>query len=189
MTQHIRIEEWNLGKNSAQILSLQDMMKIMDYSPFEIIATSGGFDPIHPGHQSVFTDVKRLIHRKDKFSSFPHLLVLVNSDEFLRFKKGTELLDIKTRCQIVSFCKDVDFVVPFFPTNPNDMTVCEALEKIKPDYFAKGGDRTGIENIPEWKVCQKNNIKILTNLGVDKEWSSSNILDSYYYRRNKFNEV
>ena len=56
-----------------------------------------------------------------------------------------------------------------------DLTVCKTLEMLKPDIFAKGGDRFDW-NIPEAKVCQDNNIKIVHGLG-EKVQSSSWLLE------------
>ena len=83
-------------------------------------------------------------------------------------------MDIKTRCAVVSYVKGVDYVVPF--EIENDQTVCKALEKIRPHIFTKGGDRINAETIPEWNVCSQNNIEIISGVGWNKEWSSSDFL-------------
>jgi hypothetical protein len=59
------------------------------------------------------------------------------------------------------------------------MTVCEALEYIRPTIFAKGGDRFPEENsIPEVGVCKQFDIKIVYGVGgYDKVNSSSHIVD------------
>lgn len=128
----------------------------------KIVATSGGFDPIHPGHISSIRDAKKLGDT---------LVVIVNGDEFLRAKKGKPFQDLATRCAIVSGIMDVDYVIPF--EIENDQTVCVALERIKPHVFAKGGDRIDEKSIPEWEVCSRHNISIVSGVGADKEWSSS----------------
>src|SRR6185436_9041643 len=95
-----------------------------------IVVASGGIDPLHPGHASNLLEAKKLGDT---------LLVIVNGDAFLRNKKGKAFQDLKTRCQIVSFVRGVDYVIPF--EIENDQTVCEALKWLKPHVFAKGGDR------------------------------------------------
>src|SRR6266542_4305831 len=69
-----------------------------------IVVASGGFDPLHPGHASNLLEAKKLGDT---------LVALVNGDAFLRAKKGKAFQDLKTRCQIVSFVRGVDYVVPF----------------------------------------------------------------------------
>ena len=56
-----------------------------------------------------------------------------------------------------------------------DGTVCEALRRIKPDYFANGGDRK-TDNTPEMKVCEELGIKLLWNVGGGKIQSSSTLV-------------
>src|SRR6266404_4664947 len=105
----------------------------------KIVATSGGFDPIHPGHISCFIESK-------KYGDT--LVVIVNGDGFLIAKKGRPFQNLKTRCQIVSGVREVDYVIPF--EIEGDRTVSKALGAIKPDVFTKGGDRIDDKTIPEW---------------------------------------
>jgi D-beta-D-heptose 7-phosphate kinase/D-beta-D-heptose 1-phosphate adenosyltransferase len=58
----------------------------------------------------------------------------------------------------------------------SDGTVCKALEKFKPDYFANGGDRYDT-NTPEMEVCEKLGITMLWNIGGGKIQSSSDLVD------------
>jgi len=46
---------------------------------------------------------------------------------------------------------------------------------IKPDIFAKGGDRT-LDNIPEADICRKLGIKMVFNVGGGKIQSSSDLI-------------
>ena len=57
----------------------------------------------------------------------------------------------------------------------SDGTVCEALRRIKPDYFANGGDRK-INNTPEMDVCEKLDIEMLWGVGGGKIQSSSTLV-------------
>lgn len=130
-----------------------------------IVCTSGGYDPIHPGHATCIIESKQ--HGDT-------LVVVVNGDNFLRDKKGKPFQDLETRCHIVACLRGVDFVVPF--EVENDSTVCEALRRIRPHVFTKGGDRTDYTNIPEWDVCQDLSIELIPQVGLDKQWSSSDFL-------------
>ena len=133
-----------------------------------VVATSGGFDPLHPGHISCILESKQY---------GDVLAVIVNGDAFLRAKKGKPFQDLRTRCSIVSAIRGVDFVIPF--EIENDPTVSRTLEIIRPSVFAKGGDRVDKETIPEWEVCEKHDIEIVTEVGLKKEWSSSQFLKEW----------
>lgn len=130
-----------------------------------VVVTSGGYDPIHPGHISCIVDSKQYGDT---------LAVIVNGDAFLTTKKGKPFQNLKTRCQIISGIVGVDYVLPF--EIEDDQTVIKALEAVKPDIFTKGGDRTDASNIPEWQTCRRLGIKVITGVGEDKQWSSSQFL-------------
>ena len=83
-------------------------------------------------------------------------------------------MDLKTRCHIVSYIRGVDYVIPFDIID--DQTVRVALEKIKPHVFTKGGDRIDEKSIPEWEVCKRNSIEVISGVGLKKDWSSSDFL-------------
>jgi len=134
----------------------------------KVVATSGGFDPIHPGHISC-------IIKSKKYGDT--LAVIVNGDSFLTAKKGRPFQNLETRSLIVSGIVGVDYVIPF--EIKNDQTVNRALEAIKPNVFTKGGDRVDAKTIAEWQTCLKNNIKIITGVGEDKKWSSSWFLNEW----------
>lgn len=151
----------------AQIVTLEEFAALRD-TLGRVVATSGGFDPIHPGHISciiesqVYGDV---------------LVVIVNGDSFLTEKKGKPFQDVETRVLIVSGLRGVDYVVPF--DAPGDATVSKALEAIRPDVFTKGGDRVDATTIPEWEVCDAIGAEVVTGVGLSKEWSSSWFLDNW----------
>ena len=128
----------------------------------KIVATSGGYDPIHPGH------ISNIIESK-KYGDT--LVVIVNGDHFLSAKKWRPFQNLETRSLIVSGIAGVDYVIPF--EIENDQTVNKALEMIRPDIFTKGGDRVDEKTLPEWEVCHKHGIKIVFGVGEDKKWSSS----------------
>ncbi len=129
-----------------------------------IVATSGGFDPIHPGHISCILESKRYGDT---------LVVIVNGDSFLERKKGKPFQDLATRMLIVSALREVDYVVPF---TSDDNPVNGALQQLRPAVFTKGGDRIDETSIPEWETCQSLGIEIISGVGLDKRWSSSDFL-------------
>ena len=131
-----------------------------------IVAVSGGFDPVHVGHIRYFKEAKKL---GDK------LIVILNSDKFLIKKKGYAFMPFKERKEILESIKWVDKVIPAID---KDQTVCKTLAKLKPDIFAKGGDRT-LENIPEKEVCEKLGIRMVFGVGGGKVQSSSWLLNRF----------
>jgi bifunctional ADP-heptose synthase (sugar kinase/adenylyltransferase) len=86
-------------------------------------------------------------------------------------------MDLHTRLNVVAHVIGVDYVIPF--EIENDQTVCVALERIKPHVFTKGGDRIDASSIPEWNVCVENSIEIISGVGFDKAWSSSDFLKEW----------
>ena len=151
----------------AEILSFSEFAK-MRPKLGKVVMTSGGYDPIHPGHISCIIDSK-------KYGDV--LVVIVNGDAFLRRKKGRPFQDLETRSLIVSGIAGVDYVIPF--EIKGDQTVNKALELVKPNVFTKGGDRIDKKSIPEWQTCKRLGIKIVSGVGEDKKWSSSWFLEDW----------
>ncbi len=127
-----------------------------------LVAVSGGLDPVHYGHV-------RMIKEAAKYG---RVVVILNSDEWLTRKKGKPFMCWEERAEIVGAFRDVYRVSP---VDDSDGTVCEALKRIKPAYFANGGDRKS-DNVPEVQVCQELDIEMLWNIGGDKIQSSSNLI-------------
>ena len=125
----------------------------------KVIATSGYFDPLHVGHLECLELAKNL---GDK------LIVIVNNDIQAKLKKGKPFMPEQDRVKIVSALKCVDEVILSID---KDKTQCQTLKLLKPDIFAKGGDRTSDE-IPESSICNQFNIKIVDGLGTKIRSSS-----------------
>ena len=117
------------------------------------VAVSGYFDPIHIGHLEYLKMAKDL---------GDYLIVIVNNDYQSNLKKGKSFMNELDRVEIVKALKLVDEV---FLSIDKDKTVCKSLEKLKPDIFANGGDRS-TEEIPEAEVCVNFNIKMIDGLGL-----------------------
>lgn len=133
----------------------------------KVVLASGFFDPIHIGHIEYLKKSKEL---------GDYLVVVVNTDHAAKLKKGYSFMCESERIQIIKSIKYVDEV---YLANDFDGTVSESLRQIKPNIFAKGGDRNET-NIPisELKVCQELGIKLVTGLGM-KVQSSSLLLEKY----------
>ena len=127
-----------------------------------VVAVSGGFDPLHMGHIKYLKKAKSL---------GDELVVILNTDDFLKKKKGYVFMPYIERKQILQSIKYVDRVIRCVD---KDQTVARTLELLRPHIFAKGGDRT-IENIPEAEIdiCRKLGVKVVLGVGGGKIQSSS----------------
>jgi D-beta-D-heptose 7-phosphate kinase/D-beta-D-heptose 1-phosphate adenosyltransferase len=128
----------------------------------KIVCCSGGFDPIHDGHIDYFGHAKK----------FGRLVVILNSDDWLIRKKGYCLLPFATRMRVLLSFKIVMRVVR---VDDSDGSVSEALRRLRPAYFANGGDRT-VDNTRELEVCGQLGIVPLFNIGGGKTASSSDLV-------------
>jgi glycerol-3-phosphate cytidylyltransferase len=128
-----------------------------------VVAVAGGFDPVHVGHIRHFKEAKAL---------GDELVVMLNSDEWLRRKKGYVFMSFEDRKEIIESVRYVDKVIPYVEDETG--SAAKTLEKLKPDIFAKGGDRTK-SNIPksEIETCRRLGIKIAEGVGGGKTESSS----------------
>ena len=123
------------------------------------VAVSGYFDPIHVGHLEFLELAKKL---------GDNLIVIINNNLQAELKKGSTFMDEKDRMEIVAALRCVDEV---FLSIDTDKSVCKSLERIKPDIFANGGDRS-LDEIPETAVMKKYNIKMVDGLGLKIRSSS-----------------
>lgn len=127
------------------------------------IVVSGGFDPLHPGHLRMIQDA----------SEYGRVVVVLNSDAWLIRKKGYCFFEYGWRAEILCGLSTVTMVAP---VDDADGTVCEALRRLRPDYFGNGGDR-GPTNTPELEVCRDLGITPIFELGGGKVASSSEAVD------------
>ena len=133
------------------------------------IAVSGGFDPIHKGHIQMIREA----------AEYGQVIVILNSDDWLVRKKGYKFMSFEERAYIAGSIKGVTVVSN---VDDSDDTVCHALKRFTPDYFANGGDRYDT-NTPEMKVCEELGIQMLWNIGGGKIQSSSTLVTNAQYGR------
>ena len=137
-----------------------------------VVLVTGGFDPIHSGHIEYFKAARALGDR---------LIVGLNSDSWLKRKKGRAFMPITERSSIVQDLKPVDGVVLF---DDNDGSAIEAIKNVRDLFptakiiFANGGDRTA-GNIPEMSFRDDNLIFKFGVGGENKLNSSSWILEEW----------
>lgn len=140
----------------------------------KVVVVSGGFDPLHVGHVRLFEEAKKL---------GDELVVIINNDNWIKKNKRKPFTPENERKEIIEALACVDRVVlSAHPENPQDISICAELKKIRPDIFANGGDRTK-KNIPEIQVCEEIGCKMVFGIGGDKIQSSSWLLDSYRNKR------
>lgn len=138
-----------------------------------ISVISGGFDPIHSGHIA-YIDAAASIGNK--------LVVLLNSDQWLRNKKDKEFMQFNERKTVLESLKNVDLVLGFGDDNAG--SCIKGLEKLKSMFpedeiiFCNGGDRDSA-NIPEMSV---KGITFKFSVGGNEKLnSSSSILKNWHY--------
>jgi len=138
-----------------------------------VVAVSGGFDPIHIGHVEMFYEAKAL---------GDELVVILNNDNWLQKKKGHVFMPELERKEIIEALKPVDRVVlTKHKPSDEDVSVCKALEEIKPDIFANGGDRHQ-HNVPEVATCEKLDCQMVFNVGKRGKVQSSSWLIGKYLK-------
>lgn len=134
----------------------------------ELTLVSGGFDPIHSGH----------IFMIQEAAKYGDVVVLLNSDDWLRNKKGREFLSFNEREIIMRSIKNVVDVLSF---DDSDTTVIEGIKIAIEKYpncklrFANGGDRNN-KTTPETEFCLKNNIQTIWEIGGKNKANSSSWL-------------
>lgn len=100
-------------------------------------------------------------------------VVIVNGDGFLKRKKGYAFMSLEERMELVAALRGVDYVVPW---DDGSQFVTGAIEIIKPNIFAKGGDRSTIENVPEYDACVRVGCHVVFGIGGNTKAQSSSEL-------------
>tara|TARA_Y100000114_G_C11699744_1_gene297849 strand:- start:402 stop:869 length:468 start_codon:yes stop_codon:yes gene_type:complete len=126
------------------------------------VMVSGGFDPVHAGH------IRMIRHA----AQYGDVIVIANSDNWLYRKKGFVFMEWERRVEILNAIKGVILVDSVDDT---DGTVCEAIARHKPTFFANGGDR-GKSNTPEQSVCEELGVQLLWGVGGEEKVDSSSEL-------------
>lgn len=136
----------------------------MSESIKKIVVVSGGFDPIHSGHIAYFKAAKEL---------GDELIVALNSDDWLKNKKGSCFMPFNERKLVIEHLMMVSCVISFEDDDHGSAT--NALLKVKKMYpndkiiFANGGDRSQA-NVPEMAV---DGIGFAFSVGGDDKKNSS----------------
>jgi len=141
----------------------------------KVVLVTGGFDPLHSGHIAYFKAAKEL---------GDHLVVGLNSDEWLTRKKGRPFMPFEERAAIIKELTVVDEIIGF---TDDDNSACSAIMQLLSTkgsdwsiVFANGGDRINT-NTPEYKVYgEHSDVEFKWKVGGgNKANSSSWILEEW----------
>lgn len=141
----------------------------------KVVLVTGGFDPVHSGHIALFKQAREL---------GDHLVVGLNSDEWLTRKKGRPFMPFSERASIIQELSCVDEVISF---KDDDNTACNAIFQVLSTksskwnlIFANGGDRTNTTT-PEYTMYSDHpNVEFVFGAGgEDKKNSSSWLLKNW----------
>jgi cytidyltransferase-like protein len=138
-----------------------------------VVIVTGGFDPLHSGHIAYIEEASKL----------GRVIVGLNSDDWLKRKKGQEFMSYSERYSVVSNLKQVMTTLSF---DDSDNTACDIIIKVKKLFpnnkvvFANGGDRTST-NTPEMEKFKHDpQVEFAFEIGgFHKQNSSSWILDQW----------
>jgi rfaE bifunctional protein nucleotidyltransferase chain/domain len=130
-----------------------------------MVATSGAFDIITPGHIELFRTMRKL---------GSYTVVLLNYDESIKQYKNAArpVKPWEDRAVILDSIKFVDIVIGM-PEN----TPVEAIRKLKPDIWVKGN--RPLEEIVEGETVWANNGKVVC-LWTNLEQSTTGYVEKAY---------
>jgi cytidyltransferase-like protein len=139
---------------------------------FTIVVVTGGFDPLHSGHIDYINAAKKLGDM---------LIVGLNSDDWLKAKKGRSFMPWHERAAVLTNIKAVSEVLAIDDSDGSGRDAINQLLKRYPGHdvvFANGGDRTD-KNIPEMDIVDPHVTFVFGVGGFDKKNSSSWILEEW----------
>lgn len=146
------------------------LKKTLVKSGKKVVLVTGGFDPLHSGHLAYFKAAKKL---------GDILVVGINSDSWLKRKKGRSFYNWNERFQLIKNLEMVDHVIEFNDDQNNSINAIKQVTQTFFDskiIFANGGDRTK-ENIPEMSLLDderyKDNLEFAFSVGGDNKMNSS----------------
>ena len=150
---------------------------------YKVMLMSGGFDPVHRGHIEC---IQRGLELADE------VWIGLNSEKWLRNKKGKSFMSEDERLYIMAHIKGVAWSYVMNPKDSKDITAVDFIERAKLEWikrgnewekgtfaFGNGGDRKeGGVPPAEQDLCDQLGIEMVWNLG-DKIQSSSWLLEKF----------
>jgi len=151
-----------------KIVDLDDLVSHLPWGERvkKVILCHGVFDLVHPGH------VRHLVYAKSKADV---LVVSITSDGYINKGQYRPHIPQQIRALNLAAFEMVDFVL--IDDNP---TPIEIIEKLKPDFLAKGfeyGELSNEKTVLEQETLLKYGGKIIFTPG-DVVYSSSSIINS-----------
>ena len=145
-------------------------MKKSTKSVKKIVIVSGYYNPLHIGHINCFKKAKEL-------GDF--LIAIVNNDEQVKVKGSVPFMSEQERIKIIKALRYPDKVILSIDKDGSVSESLKMVAKLYPGelFFAKGGDRN-VNNIPEKKLCENLNIKVINGVGGGKVQSSSQLINN-----------
>jgi len=131
------------------------------------VAIAGKFDTIHEGH---------IDHIVKASAIGDYLYIITHSDDVLAKIKGKCYVPLWARILLLrGLLKQLSINGEVVISDDDDGLSVKTLDRLCPDVFCKGGDRTP-DNMPKQEVelCKSRGIKIIYNVGKQLN-SSSNI--------------
>ena len=129
-----------------------------------VVMVAGKFDPIHSGH---IDHIKKARALGDK------LIVITHRDDAVArcSKSGVCQIPLNDRMSVLGELRSVDEVMVAIDT---DGTVAETIRYLKPNIFAKGGDRRSDADMPlkEIEACREVGCRIVYGIGGQLNESS-----------------
>jgi rfaE bifunctional protein nucleotidyltransferase chain/domain len=113
----------------------------------QVVATSGCFDIVHPGHVRLLSHARRCGDA---------LIVLLNGDRSVSCLKGPDrpVHCVDDRVAVLRAISAVDCVVVFETDDPADV-----LRQLRPDLYVKGGDYR-VDGIPEAAALRELGVEV-----------------------------
>jgi rfaE bifunctional protein nucleotidyltransferase chain/domain len=151
------------GPRDRQIWDVEQLMAEVRERGGQVVATGGCFDILHIGHVVCLEAARR---------AGDALIVLLNSDESVRRLKGPTrpVVSAAERARVLQALQSVDAVIVFDEDDPR-----AALDRLRPDVWAKGGDYSGTQ-LPEAELVRSWGGRVLLLPYVDGR-SSTSILE------------
>ncbi len=136
----------------------------------KVVAVSGGFDPLHPGHIKYIEEAITLGDRL--------LIILTRNEQLIQkdrlnaFSKGRDPIPYEVRKDVLLWGLGGRGEVVC--NIDEDITARESLRYYRPHVFAKGGDTWDAHSLPEQSICDELGIDVVYGVGgYNKSYSSS----------------
>lgn len=108
---------------------------------YQIIFVNGCFDGLHPGHIALLNSAA---------GDYGKVVVALNSDEYIKERKGKLLFPLEERMAMVSAIRGVDLVVAFEDEN----NLHDLIDAIEPEVMWKGANYERDDGITGAEFCK-----------------------------------